>query len=93
MHKRDGHILIAGGVVGVVSVAFVAAFAANAWTQIKQTGLYVVPDSFIEILNVVFGASVTVLGLGGLAAYRGNKEHKAIEHDKEKKCGDDTNKS
>jgi hypothetical protein len=81
--NKDGRLMIATGVIGIVSVLFLAALIANGWTQIKQTGLYIIPDALVNILNLVFGASVTILGLGGIAAARANNEGKAID-DKEK---------
>lgn len=80
--------MIAGGVVGIMCVIFLAAFSLNAYTQIRSTGLYILPADFIGILNLVFGGSVAVLSIGGIVATRANQE-KQIE----KKGTDDAKSS
>ncbi len=65
-------LMISGGVVGVATVLFAAAYLTNGIYQIKTKGFYVPPESLVQMLQVILGAATTVLTIGSLRATNEN---------------------
>ncbi len=63
-------LILAGVVVAIVLLVFVAAFVANMYGQIKAGQIYLVPVYVIHIISTVLGAAVAVLSWGGLSQIR-----------------------
>jgi cbb3-type cytochrome oxidase subunit 1 len=59
-------LAIAAGVVGVSGALFALAFIANGIGQFHLTGTYVPPADLVDLLKLVFSASIVVLTWGGM---------------------------